>query len=279
MDIVSLDSINIIVSYLAVSEYKKINKMFKALARQKASAIISRYLKKWNEERVDIEIRTDNLLHNYFTHRSNRTAHLVLQSREVNVIKLYYCKALSITQRQFHIINTIIDEQAAYIADYVFEYINISKLRVEYDMSEVYELDRELREVQNRLHMLRIEQQRDTYIEISGIENTFIDKLFLCNYSIEAAVSRIENDIYMKTIQYLADRKIRLNSFCDEYIIYCLMENIMSSIEETVKQRLRAIAYNSTVSRNNNTGIDFDRIVRVVEPEVLITAYLRLRIN
>lgn len=276
MDIVSLDSIDIIVSYLTVGEYKKINKMFNALARQTASAIISRYLRKWNGERIDIEIRTDNLLHNYFIHRNNRTAQLVLQSREVNVIKLYYCKALSVTQRQFHTINTIIDEQAAYIADYVFEYINISKVRVEYDMSEVYELDRELREVQTRLHKLKIEQKRDTDVETSGIENTFIDKLFLCNYSIESAVSHIENDIYMKTIEYLADRKIRLNSFCDEYIIYCLMEDIMSGVEETVKQRLRAMAYCSIVAKNNNTGIDFNKIVQIVEPEVLITAYPQL---
>jgi hypothetical protein len=277
MDIVSLDSIDIIVSYLAVSEYKKINKMFNGLARQTASAIISRYLKKWNGERIAIEIRTDNLLHNYFTHRANnRTVQLVLESKEVNVIKLYYCKALTVTQRQFHTINTIIDEQAAYVADYVFEYINISKVRVEYDMSEVYELDRELREVQNRLHILKVEQKRDTDVETSGIENTFIDKLFLCNYSIESAVSHTENDIYMKTIEYLADRKIRLNSFCDEYIIYCLMEDIMSGVEEAVKQRLRAIAYSSIVARNNNTGIDFNRIVRVVEPEVLITAYPQL---
>lgn len=273
METISTDCLQIIANFLTVREYKNINKWFNELAKNNASFIISRYLKKWQLDSAYVEVRMDRFLNEYF---ADTNTEILLRSNAVNVVYDYYKKSLAITKRSFNTTNILIDEHAAYVADYVLAYVNISKVRVEYDMSEVYEIDRDLQALQKKLHVLKLEQKRDTDIETSSIENMFIDKLVLCNFSIESAVSYTENEIYMRTIEYLADRKIRLNTFCDEYITYCLLGEIMEGLEESLKSRLRAVAYNSVVARNNKSGIDFNRIVQIVEPEVLITTYLHL---
>ncbi len=260
MNLISVDSMINISSYLSLSEYNKIDTLFNKIAKDKAARIITKYMKKWFNRCIVVETEMYKIVEQYFLHREEYN---LIDS---NPVYEFYCKTLPITNRNCVSVENLVKKHSKYVSDYIFEYINISKIRVEFEMSEVYELNSEMIALQRKLNIIRLEMQRDTDINNMEIDIIFIEKIIKDNYSIESAMFYVENLIFLKTIEYLSEKKLRLNSFCDEYIIYCLLRESMDNIANTLFDKLILMSKDKL----SNIGIDFNKIIYTIEPEVLI---------
>lgn len=254
---INLDCFEIITSFLKVEEYKHINKQFNLKARQIASKLIFNQIKKLHTQRIYIEDRIDNIVSEYFLYRNLDN---IIQNNGLDILLSYYKQCIPITKRSVNNCDILIKEQSDYVYEYIKEYNNISCIRVEYDMSEVYENNLEMIELQMKLSNLKLTFKKECYEYKDNLEYIFCDKIINENLSIESAVFYIENILYINVVDFLASKKIRLNHFCDEYIVFSCMKDLLVEIKQAYKDRLNSI-------RDKK---DFNNLINCIEPEVLI---------
>ncbi len=252
---VNTDCFDIITSFLKIGEYKHINKQFNSKAKLIASKIIFKQVRKLHRQRIYTEDRIDNILSEYFLHKDLDN---IIQNNGINILLSYYKQCIPITKRSIYNCKILIKEQTKYVYEYIKEYNNISSVRVEYDMSEVYENNLEMIELQMKLSNLKLEFKKECYSRKDNLEYIFCDKMINENFSIESAVFYIENILYINIIDFLASKRIRLNHFCDEYIVFSCMRDLLVEIKQAYSDRLNVYKRN------------FNNLVNYIEPEVLI---------
>jgi len=262
----NVDCLDIITSYLTVGEYKHINIYFNKAAKEKAAILIFKHINIIHNNRIYIESKIDEIVFQYFISR-DRHALDNISDTMINTVMSYYKKCIPITKRNEHNCNILIHEQVKYIYEYINEYINISHIRVEYDMAEVYENNIEMNNLQLKLASLKLQFKKEYYCYKDNLEYIFCNKLIKENFSLESATFHIENMIYINVVDFLASKHIRLNHFCDEYIIFSFMKDLSIEIKQAYTDSLNSICY---LNNKNKKTVNFNKLVDHIEPEVLI---------
>jgi hypothetical protein len=252
---------DIIISYLKIKDYKKINTYFNEIAKNKASSIISKNIKKLNLDMIHYMNRMAEI---EFSSYYNDNFEIEIDNIMKNDIILFYKKVIPVVQRNNTKCEYIITKQLEYLRMNLYEYIRLSMVRVEFEMSEVYTNNLEMLSLQRKLMILSLDFIKSEHFIDLELEYTFCNKYIDNNYSIESTMFHIENLLYMSIIQFLAEKNIRLNSFCDEYILYIVMKDIFNEIILAIKDRLNAIC------AQKNNKVNYDKLIMYIEPTVLV---------
>lgn len=262
MDIIDENLLKIIADYLSVKDYKNINKVFNKLAKNKASIIISKNLQKFN---IDIVYYMNKMAEIEFASYYSDNFEAEINDTMKNYIITFYKKVIPVVQRNYKKCEYIIEKQLDYLEINLQEYIRISTVRVEFEMSDVYLNNTEMVILQRKLTMLALEfKKTDKLLELD-LEYEFCNKYVNERNGMETSLFHIENLLYMSIIEFLAGLNFRLNSFCDEYILYIIMKDISHELILAVKDRLNALAMGEKENK-----VNYNLLIENIEPSVLI---------
>jgi hypothetical protein len=230
MDIISYDNLNIILSYLYVSEYKYINKYLYLKANENASNIIKKYVRRYRKESNYIE----KTLYNMITLNKNRS------TSEYNIIlkyiKLDLKKNWCINKRNMKTVNIVVYNAEVKFQLHFTDIIERNIVQINHDFIRNYILNSEAAEAESKLIDLSIFISRRNNKYLKQIQLKFINNFYKDFLNISKSILYLENKIKKLVVESipLKYRELKyltpFKDFMYKFVIYDVIKHMLNEM-------------------------------------------------
>lgn len=238
MDIISYDNLDIILSYLYVSEYKYIDKYLYLKANENASNIIKKYVRRYKKESAFIENKVYNMI-NLNRNETRLEYNLILK-----YINLHVRKSWCITKRNMETVDKIVNNAKSKFFEYIDNIIEINNVNILHEFGRNYILNSELAETEAKLIDLSNYILKHNKKYFKKIQLKFIIIFYKNFLNISKSILYLENKIKKIVEESTHKYPTQFKQFMYKFVIYYIIKKTLNKMTIIYKHKLYEIYEN-----------------------------------